>query len=285
MKSADSVGWVVVGLGRAGQARLRAIASRSTARLMGTIGRRPGRGDTTLAAALADPAVDGVIICSENAHHAPTARAALAADKHVVVEFPLAGSASEARALFEQARSQQRVLHTEFLGLLTARHAALRAAVATNPLARYTVRFTGRSYRWVEDEWRAGRVGALAVGRLHQLWDLFGPLTLEQVAFEAGADGYRLQVELACAVGTRVRLDDTRGVGLERGSTLGGVYPDGTPLVIPAPAEPGDLFGRDLDAATRRVRTSNAEGAYVADRVVVEVMALADAISDRARRR
>ena len=62
------------------------------------------------AAIIDDPAIDLVVVASPNDTHAPLARAALAAGKHVVVDKPLAGTAAEAQALADLARARGRML-------------------------------------------------------------------------------------------------------------------------------------------------------------------------------
>jgi predicted dehydrogenase len=59
-------------------------------------------------AALKDPAVDAVHICTPNAQHFPMALAALESGKHVLCEKPLATSADEARKLVDSARQSGR---------------------------------------------------------------------------------------------------------------------------------------------------------------------------------
>lgn len=272
-----------MGLGRAGQARVRAIEARETVELAGTAGRRAERGTTSLGALCADATVDGVIVCSENAHHYPAAKQCLEAGKHVIVEFPLAASAAEARALYALAAAQGRVLHCELIGQLTARHRATRRYVASVEVERLHTAFTARLYRWVADEAAAGRVGQLAIARLHAFTDWFGPLTLVGAEYARDDDGYRLSVELD-AGGVALRLDERRGPALSRGSKTEGRLVGGAPFAPPAVDEPGDLFGQDLDAALRRIASADAEGAYVADETVVEVLALAEEISAAAAR-
>lgn len=65
---------------------------------------------TSLAAALADPAVEAVMIAAPTALHAPQAIAAAQAGKHVLVEKPMAASLAEAQAMNEVARAAGVVL-------------------------------------------------------------------------------------------------------------------------------------------------------------------------------
>jgi len=62
------------------------------------------------AALIADPSIDLVVVATPNATHAPLARAALEAGKHVVVDKPLAADAGEAESLVAAARAQGRLL-------------------------------------------------------------------------------------------------------------------------------------------------------------------------------
>ena len=57
---------------------------------------------------LADPSIDAVHICTPNALHFEVASAALAADKHVICEKPLATSSGDARKLVSLARERGR---------------------------------------------------------------------------------------------------------------------------------------------------------------------------------
>ena len=72
-----------------------------------------------LGPALEDPAVELVAIATPIPHHFPLAQAALQADKHVLVEKPLAGSVAEAAALVELARARRRLLLVDHTYLFT----------------------------------------------------------------------------------------------------------------------------------------------------------------------
>ncbi len=61
-------------------------------------------------AILADPAIDLVVIATPNTSHAPLARAALLAGKHVVMDKPMATTVEEADGLIELAGRQDRLL-------------------------------------------------------------------------------------------------------------------------------------------------------------------------------
>src|SRR5262249_7972765 len=62
------------------------------------------------AAVIADPSVDLVVVATPDATHVELARTALRAGKHVVVEKPMAMSATEGAALVVLARERNRLL-------------------------------------------------------------------------------------------------------------------------------------------------------------------------------
>src|SRR5574341_938581 len=76
-----------------------------------------------------DP-VDAVFVCTHNDSHAPMARAALAAGKHVFVEYPLALSLADADQLIELAGRQGRALHVGHDQAYAGWHLGLRDAAA-----------------------------------------------------------------------------------------------------------------------------------------------------------
>jgi predicted dehydrogenase len=65
-----------------------------------------GRDEAAFRAALADPGIKAVHICTPNAAHFPMAKAALEAGKHVLCEKPLATSTRNAKILVELAKAR-----------------------------------------------------------------------------------------------------------------------------------------------------------------------------------
>ena len=99
-KPADPLGIAIVGCGMIANFHARAIADAAGADLIGVTSRRPEpsrefadkhgcEAFESLDAALADPRVDAVSICTPSGAHLDPAVAAAAAGKHVVVEKPL----------------------------------------------------------------------------------------------------------------------------------------------------------------------------------------------------
>jgi len=273
------LGFAVVGSGRAGQARLRAIADHPDTRLVATVRHRAPPGEPTLAGVLADPAVDALVLCTPNLLHAPVARAGLDAGKHVLVEFPLAADVATARALFEQARERGRILHVEHIELLAPSQLAQRERRrGLGALIEGELRFTGAAEGWIADEQLAGSPALRAVARLHRLVDLSGECRVESAALERRGAGYRLSVELCPLAGGRLHLVEERGPDRARGTHWSIQCAEGR-LEDPPRESRSGLFQQDLGWFVSRVRTGAAS--YVSEARVLDVLGLVEAIDAR----
>lgn len=73
--------------------------------------------------------IDGVVICTHNDSHGEIALAALAADKHVFVEYPIASDVGEAEAVLRLAEARGRVLRVSHPEAVSNTHRALKARV------------------------------------------------------------------------------------------------------------------------------------------------------------
>jgi predicted dehydrogenase len=265
----------VVGAGRAGQARIRALEASARARLVAVVTRG---GAPTFAEALRDPEIEAVLVCTPNLLHAAQASQALAAGKHVAVEFPLAASAAEARQLLAEAKSRGRVLHEEHIELLSPSQAALRAQAQRLGAPRSgTVRFSGDAAGWIADPALAGSAALGALARLHRLVDLFGEAEVRAARLDAGPPR-RLEIELGFAGGGSVTLCEERGPGLARATTWSIDCARGR-LETPPPEPPGALFARDLELFLDRVERGGES--YVSDARVLQVLELVGAIERR----
>ena len=273
----------VIGAGRAGQARLRALDDSADARLAAVVSRRDPRGPT-FADVLADPAIAGVILCTPNLEHPAEARAALDAGKHVLVEFPLAPGPSEARALWARAHEQKRVLHEEHIELLSP--SQLWQRVRAMSLGRPhggAIQFSGSAEGWIGDPSLAGSPALCALARLHRLVDLFGEAEVRgaSVAGAHGVErgqGYRLEVELGFAGGGHVSLVEERAPGAPRAMRWHVECEHG--LLGDPPAErPAGLFAQDLASFVARV--TRAAEPYVTEARCLHVLELVAAIERR----
>jgi biliverdin reductase len=125
------------------------------------------------------PDLDLVIICTINRDHSAIAHAALKANKHVVVEYPLSLNPAEAEALIALAEAKGKLLHVEHIELLGGLHQALRQSlpeIGNVFYTRYVTIFPQRPAprRWTYNHEQFGFPFSGAVSRIHRLTDLFG---------------------------------------------------------------------------------------------------------------
>lgn len=267
-------GVAVVGLGRAGTARVRALESHARAKLACVVRRPPA--EPRFEDVLADPTVTAVIVCTPNAQHPAQVEAALRAGKHVAVEYPLAASEAVARGLFELARSRGRVLHVEHIELLSPSHVRLRrAARGLGPPTGGRVSFRGDSAGWIGDDVLAGGAGLRSLARLHRIVDLFGPASLGSARLERRTSGYRLAVGLRFERGGSLELVEERGPGLPRGLEWD-VWCEGGRLEPPVPESAAGLFSQDLELFLSRIE--NGLPATPSEERELALHALVDAI-------
>ncbi|RSM25304.1 oxidoreductase [Aeromonas salmonicida] len=165
------------------------VVSRDAAKVQADL---PGCRVGSLEEVLADSAVDLVVIATPNDTHAPIARQALLAGKHVVIDKPFALDLAEAKALVELAGKQQRLLsifhNRRWDGdFLTVRR--LLAEGALGQIAQFESHFD-RYRPEVRQRWReAGGPGS-------GLWFDLGPHILDQALQLFGQPDW-LQADLA----------------------------------------------------------------------------------------
>jgi biliverdin reductase len=271
----------VVGAGRAGRARMRAIDERSDVRLAGVVSTQSDVGTHRFEDLIESADVDGVIICSVNAAHAAQVQAGLEARKHVLCEYPLALSHDEGVRLSDLARERGRVLHVEHIELLSGSQQALRRSARNLGAPIEGVYHTeANSEGWIADQRLAGFPSFSGISRLSRLVDLFGPAGVEQAAYEETEEEQRLTVDFKFVNGGRCRLDYRRGRGLPRREDWQVRCERGELRTLP-PVPTHPLFSADLDVFVRRVN-ENAES-YVSDERVLDVLSLADQVKERCR--
>lgn len=137
----------------------------------------------TLDAALADPAIDLVVIATPNALHAPQAHAVLDVGKHVVVDKPFTVTVPEADAVIAHAARAGRLLSVFHNRRYDSDFLTLRALLAEHALGEVT-QFESHFDRFrldVRDRWRE-RAGPGA-----GLWYDLGPHLLDQALTLFGA--------------------------------------------------------------------------------------------------
>jgi predicted dehydrogenase len=93
---------------------------------------------------LAREDIDCVDVCLHNNFHAPVTLAALRAGKNVYCEKPMAGAYVDAKAMFDEARKQKRLLSIQLATLFSPETKIARHLIAQGRLGRlYHARSTG----------------------------------------------------------------------------------------------------------------------------------------------
>jgi predicted dehydrogenase len=266
----------IIGLGRAGLARIRDLSDFPGAQLAATVSQRPGVGSHTWPAVCADPHINAVVIATENARHAALAEDALRAGKHVLVDYPLAATASDVARLQDLAAAHNRLLHMEAIGLLTAEHAWQRRALLDPTVTHVHATLDGDLRGWLADEAAAGRVGQLIYGRLLALDDVLGPLTLDDLELRGDVQAWTLTVRLRAGTRTAT-LIESRAPGRSREKHVRLEQADGTALVPPPLPPDVGLFRQDLAHFVQRVATG-ASG-YASDAAILRTARLAEEVS------
>lgn len=146
-------------------------------------------------ALLADPAVDAVDICLPTDLHAPVARAALAAGKHVLVEKPVALDPDEADALVALAGSARKILMAGQVLRFVPSYLALREQLASSGAVRsafFRRRCSAPAWsRWLADPAKSGGgVFDLLIHDVDYCISLWGvPASVRATGYEDMASG------------------------------------------------------------------------------------------------
>jgi predicted dehydrogenase len=161
------------------------------------------KGYPSLAAALADPAVQVVHLAVPNHLHAPYAKAALAAGKHVLCEKPLAMTSAESAELVALARQSGRVAAVNYnLRFYPLVHQA-RELVRGGELGRPLLIHGAYLQDWLlyDTDW-SWRLDPAAGGPLRAVADI-GTHWLDLVAFVTGLRVEAVMADLATFHATR----------------------------------------------------------------------------------
>ena len=180
----------MVGTGYAAKLRCETLQSDPRSHLVAVAGHTPAKTEefcqTYQASAMSSweelvelPELDLVIVATINRDHSAIARAALEADKHVIVEYPLALNVTEAEELISLAKAKDKLLHIEHIELLGGLHQALKQSLPTIGevfYARYSTIAPQRPapHKWTYHPDLFGFPFMGALSRLHRFTDLFG---------------------------------------------------------------------------------------------------------------
>jgi len=170
--------------------RLAAVASRDATKVHADWPRTDVVADAH--ALIARDDIDLVVIASPNDTHAPLARAALRAGKHVVVDKPFALDVDEARDLIVTARENDRLLSVFHNRRWDSDFIGVKKAIADDLIGR-VVHFESHIDRFrpeVRARWREG------AGRGAGLWFDLGPHLIDQ-ALQLFGPPQRVQANFA----------------------------------------------------------------------------------------
>lgn len=187
------IGIGLVGTGYAAKVRAEVINAEPRATLVGVAGNTPDKlaafvqthqthAFPNWQALINSPEVNLVVISNLNSDHGTIARAALFAKKHVVVEYPLTLSVSEAESLIALAKNQNCLLHVEHIELMGGMHQSLIAHlphIGQPFYARYAtiVPQNPAPRKWTFNHEMFGFPLMGALSRLHRFTHLFGEVT------------------------------------------------------------------------------------------------------------
>ena len=273
------VRWGVLGVGRAGRARVAALRADPRAVLIG--GWRGDLAGNDLQAFRSFDEmiqhVDAVAICSPDGFHASQVHAALSAHRHVLVEFPVASSAGETSSLYALSVARDRVLHVEHIEMLTPDAKWVRGFAAGKTLLGGAVRFFGGE--------RTGVVSPAHgnIARFQRIIDAVG--VPEDVAVER-CTPFNLAVQLQYDAGVVVHLDCRMEADMARRFEMvlefeegmvraenGAIFLDGAQVDL---EEGGGLFAADQLAATAIIL--DGQEPYISMEQVLDGLSLADLV-------
>jgi biliverdin reductase len=242
----------IVGTGYAAKKRAEALAADSRAELISVTGNTPEKlqdfsqtfqvtSINSWQQLINQPELDFVFICTINRDHGAIAQAALEADKHVVVEYPLSLNPKQAEAIIALAKAKRKLLHVEHIELIGGVHQAIRqhlSEVGNVAYARYATISPQRegltspskgeactprefSRRWSYHREMFGFPLSAALSRVHRLTDLFG--TVATVACQTRYwDASEIDYFTACLCNAQLRF--TNGVIAEITYGKGNVF-------------------------------------------------------------
>ena len=129
--------------------------------------------------------LDLILVCTINRDCGAIALAAVKANKHVIVEYPLALDAKQAKEIIELAAIKNKLLHVEHMEILGGLHQAIKQhlpQIGKVFYARYATISAQKSnpHSWKYNKDTFGFPLAAALSRIHRLSDLFG--TVEAVS-------------------------------------------------------------------------------------------------------
>ncbi len=229
----------VIGLGKAGLARLKATLQYPTLEIIATCSRRGSLLDQidSLSPYFNEPQIehikyipnlslpqlfaldhlDTVMICSENQYHFEQAKQALSLGLHTIVDFPPCYTHDQLKTLYQLAQEHQCIFQPAFIGQLSTPFQNWKKQLSTQAIEKIILHLSGGYYRWLEIDGKQGLFANLALSRFLSLWTIIGPIDENyQLHAELLTDGYQFSIEGQSISGIQFSLSEERKVGLSR---------------------------------------------------------------------
>lgn len=185
----------IVGTGYAAKKRAEALQADARANLLAVTGNTPERIQDfcqTFTVSAVDswqqlvnlPELDLIFVCTINRDCGAIAHAAISADKHVVVEYPLATDFQLATDIINLAADKHKLLHVEHIELIGGLHQTIKQHLSEIGRVFYARYNTISPQHPVTHSWKYHREMfgfplVAALSRIHRLTNLFG--TVESV--------------------------------------------------------------------------------------------------------
>jgi predicted dehydrogenase len=188
----------IVGLGRWAKVLTRAASKLQTLKIVSAYSRSQEKRDAfarelgvaavpDLAAILADPAIEGVILTVPNEQHLPLALEVAKAGKHVYTEKPIASTLEEGLAIADLEARYGVTVTVGHSARLMAGIRQIRAAIDTGELGRVAfieanfsneraLELTPQTWRWYKDKAPGGPLSQLAIHQFDVLHYLGGDI-------------------------------------------------------------------------------------------------------------
>ncbi|XP_068427238.1 biliverdin reductase A [Clinocottus analis] len=249
------LGAVVVGIGTAGQVRIRDISApllgspAEKLNVKGFISRRsldPQQGVSQISVdeAVSREDIQVAFICTENVSHEDNTRTFLQAGKHVCVEYPMTMNYKAAVEFWDLAQKKGLILHEEHIELLTEDYKVLKREVEGKTLLEGTLHFTGGALKP-----GFGFPTFSGIARLTWLIELFGELSVTAATVEEdlGSNYSKMTAKLLTSDNRPLTWIEERSPGLPRAKNINFHFDSCTLTQIP-PAPRGNigLFMQDL---------------------------------------
>jgi len=165
--SMNAFGVLVVGTGAIAELHIAALRANPRTRLAGVVDTDPARAaaashtnggvraTTDLTEALAWPDVDGCVVCTPNASHAPIATAIAAAGKHLLIEKPMATTTADAAAVVDRFAAAGATLAIAHTHRVYDYSLAVKSALDAGAVGEPTLIRVSMLGGWIWGDWHA----------------------------------------------------------------------------------------------------------------------------------